>query len=182
MNRKLIAALLAGLVALGLAALVFFGARADAATDADPDRVRIGVYDNRAVAIAYAASEHNPVREKMAEMKRAKEAGDEDRVAELERWGQTRQRVLHLQGFGRFPVTDLLAHVEDAIPSIAKELDLDAIAWSTDFAGRDVELVDITMELVRLYDPSEKTLKMASGICDHDPIDLAVLLELDPEH
>ena len=49
--------------------------------------IRVGIYDNRAIAVAFAASKYNPVPEKMKEYNAAKEAENTDRVRELEAWG-----------------------------------------------------------------------------------------------
>ena len=58
-------------------------------------KVRVGIYDNRAIAIAYAASSFDPVSGKMKEYEAAKQAGDKKRVKELESWGKAHQRLLH---------------------------------------------------------------------------------------
>ncbi|MHC4414881.1 MAG: hypothetical protein ACYS0G_06320 [Planctomycetota bacterium] len=137
--------------------------------------LRVGVYDNRAIAVAYATSRFNPVSEKMAEFEKAKAAGDAKRVEELEAWGEKHQRQLHRQGFGRVPVDDLLAHVKDELPEVARKTGIDAIAWHCDYASADVEQVDITTELVMLFDPSKKTLKTVQELRKHEPVDLDVL-------
>ncbi|MDY7107897.1 MAG: hypothetical protein SYC29_04595 [Planctomycetota bacterium] len=135
-------------------------------------RLRVGVYDSRAIAVAYAASDFNPVDEKMKQYEAAMAAGDESKVEKLEQWGERSQRRLHRQGFGRVPVTDLLAHVQDRFPEIAEQTDVDVIAFECNYLARDVEEVDITMALVSLYDPSPKTLKTAREVMKHEPISL----------
>ena len=47
-------------------------------TAAEPEAssIRVGVYDSRAVAIAYAPSKFNPAREKMREFQQAKADGN----------------------------------------------------------------------------------------------------------
>ncbi|HIJ64427.1 MAG TPA: hypothetical protein HPP77_00645 [Candidatus Hydrogenedentes bacterium] len=134
--------------------------------------LRVGVYDNRAIAIAYAASQYNPVGEKTKEYEKAKAAGDTKRTKELEAWGEKHQRQLHRQGFARVPVDDLLQHVEAQLPRVAQETGVDVIAWSCDYAAPGVELVDITNELAMLFNPSEKTLKTIDGLTGWDPLDL----------
>ena len=156
--------------AMFLSALLALGARAALAAEppgeAAPNdkKVRIGTYDSRAIAVAYAASRFNPVKEKMAAYEKAKAAGDSAKMKELEAWGQEHQRQLHFQGFSRVPVDDLLAPVKDGVAKLARERNLAAITMSCDFTGAQVELVDVTDDLVKLYDPSEKTLKMARGV------------------
>lgn len=134
--------------------------------------IRIGTYDSRAVAIAYAGSKFNPVGEKMKEFEAARKAGDAAKVKELEAWGQQHQRQLHRQGFARVPVTDLLEAVKDQLPALAKRLDLDAIAFEVNHRGEGVEAVDITLEVVALFNPSEQALKWAKEAMKREPVGL----------
>lgn len=157
-----------------------FGVLAAAGPDAQP-RVRIGVYDNRAIALAYAGSGFNPVAERMGEYKKAKADGDEAKAKELEAWGVSLQRKLHFQGFGRYPVDDLLEPVADQLADVAEAEHLDAIVWFTDFERDDVEVVDITPELVALYNPNEKTLKWIEQMHQTEPIGLDELVKMRPE-
>lgn len=135
-------------------------------------RVRVGVYDSRAIAIAYAASEYNPVRGKVKELEQAKAAGDAKRVAELEEWGQRHQRALHRQGFSRVPVGDLLAHVRDQLPLVAQEERLDVVVSECDYVAPHAEVIDVTSALVRLYKPSKQTLRHVEEIQKRPPVDL----------
>lgn len=143
--------------------------------------LHVGIYDNRAITEAYAPSKYNPVDEKMKEYEKAKADGDSMRVKELEAWGGKHQRQLHRQGFSRVPVDDLLAHVKDQLPEVARRAGVDVIAWQCDYTSPNVELVDITKELVLLFEPSDKTLKFVDEILKLDPIDLDVL-EQHHEH
>lgn len=140
-----------------------------------PKKIRIGVYDNRAIALAFAPSKYNPVGAKMAEHKKAKAAGDTARVRELEAWGEKHQRQLHRQGFGRMPVDDILALVKDKLPEVARKAGVDAIVWQFDYTGADVEIVDITNELVNIFDPPEKTRTWIREMKDKPPVDLDVI-------
>lgn len=137
--------------------------------------IRIGTYDNRAVAIAYASSRFNPVKEKKADFDKAKAANDRAKMKELEAWGEQLQRQLHFQGFGRVPVDDLLAPVRDEVARIGRERQLAAIAMSCDFHAAGVELVDITDDLVKLYNPSDKALEHIRQIRQAKPIPLTQL-------
>lgn len=49
--------------------------------------LRIGVYDPRAIAIAWAGSDFNPVKSKRAEFESAQKAGDVEKIKELKAWG-----------------------------------------------------------------------------------------------
>jgi hypothetical protein len=153
---------LCAFLAVGACAVLGGGPAAEGAPN--DKKVRIGTYDSRAIAIAYAHSRFNPVGEKMAAYEKAKAAGDREEIKELEAWGQEHQRQLHFQGFSRVPVDDLLAPVKDGVAKLARERKLAAITMNCDFTGGQVELVDVTDDLVKLYDPSEKTLKRARAV------------------
>ena len=136
--------------------------------------VRVGVYDTRAIAVAYTHSTQmqTPLRAKMKEMEAAKAAGDKAKVKELDEWGQARQRQLHRQGFGRVPVSDLLACVKGRLPEVAARAGVQVIAADTDYVAPGVETVDITNELVQLYDPSPRVLAIVKDMKGKPPLDL----------
>ena len=132
-----------------------------------------------AIAIAFAPSKFNLVGDKMKELGKAKADGDKKRVNELNQWGQKLQRKLHRQGFSAVPVGDLLKHVEDRLPEVSKSANVIAIVRACDFTAENVEVVDVTDQLVQLFDPSEKTLKHVQGIKGKPPTDLD---ELERSH
>lgn len=167
-------------VALGLVCLSFLpacggqGAHAGspvAARGASP-QVRIGTYDSRAVAIAYARSKD--FGESMSELRRqhaaAKVAGDSKLVAEFESQGQDRQVRLHLQGFSNAPVDDCLSAVRDRLAGIATRGGLVAIAASADWHDPNSELVDVTYEIAALFSPDSKTLAIIADLRKQKPI------------
>lgn len=138
-------------------------------------KIRIGTYDSRAIAIAYVSSRFNPVKERMADYEKAKAAGDKVKMKELESWGEEFQRQLDFQGFGRVPVDDLLAPARDQVSKLGRERQLAAITMSCDFTSGDVELVDVTDDLVKLYAPTEKTLEHVRAIRKVKPTPLTQL-------
>jgi hypothetical protein len=117
----------------------------------------------------------------MKEMETAKKANDQPRIAELEQWGVKHQKVLHLQGFGRVPVGDLLEPVKDGVEDLLKRKELSAITMHCDATARDVETVDITMDLVRLFDPSSRTIRTVEELKDIKPMSLSALIDLPVE-
>ncbi|MCC6858472.1 MAG: hypothetical protein IT158_07920 [Bryobacterales bacterium] len=143
-----------------------------AAAQEAPRRVRVGVYDNRAIAIAYAHSPLSPIAQKMRELREAKAAGDTARAKELEAWAKKHQRQLHRQGFGRVPVDDLLALVKDRLPEAARKAGVDIIAWQCDYCPANAEAVDITNELASLFEPSQRALRFLADLGNHPPLDL----------
>lgn len=143
--------------------------------------VRIGTYDNRAIAIAFTGSRFDTeVSERKAEQAEARAAGDTARVAELEAWGRTHQQKRHFQGFGRYPVDDLLAPIADELASLCTEREIDALVWMVDYHGPDVEVVDLTMEIVALYEPREQAEEWVRQMFEHEPVPFETLIGLDP--
>jgi hypothetical protein len=173
-HAPLIALTLGLLVATGLGVMLGAGGNEKAA----PAKIRIGTYDNRIIAMAYAASEYSPVKEKRAEMEKAKSEGDEAKVKELEHWGVTLQKKLHFQGFGRYPVDDLLASVADKIPGVAAKHHLDAIVWICDFHDPNVEIVDVTDDLAMLFNPPENVKRNMDQMRAHKPVPFETLIDL----
>jgi hypothetical protein len=161
---------------------VFSAATAIAVADEPTSKkIRIGIYDNRAIAVAYAPSKFNPVAEKMKIYKQAQADGDQAKAKELEQWGKTHQRQLHFQGFGHVPVGDLLEPLNEQIAQLAKAKRLAAITMNCEFVSDSVELVDVTDDLVKLFQPSEKTLERVAEIRKTEPLSLAELALMDHE-
>lgn len=137
--KSVVAVVVSAAVVAGLAGLGSGTARQGVGEPGQPAaRVRVGTYDNRAVAVAWARSEYNDVGELYRQLEEAKAAGDRGRVKELTTLGPKRQQRLHYQGFGRTPVTDLLEPVKDRLGEAARAAGVDAIVFECDFAGEGV--------------------------------------------
>jgi hypothetical protein len=162
------------------------GARADDAATAPANiRERIGVYDSRAVAVAYAGSGvHNQLMGALtAEFQRAKSQGDQTRTAELEAEGRARQKRLHMQGFSTEPVDDILAQIKDALPPIMRQAGVSALVskWNKDGLAKhaSAEQVDVTGALIDAFIPNERQRKGAIEIQKHAPISLEQAEKID---
>lgn len=79
----------------------------EASVKSKAGKVRVGTYDSRSVAIAFAGSEAFNIwmGALKAEHDKAKAAGDYSRVAQLEAEGVARQTLMHRQGFSTAPWT-----------------------------------------------------------------------------
>ena len=137
--------------------------------------LRVGVYDNRGILMAWFASKYNVVEGQQREYALAKQAGDEKRMKKVVKF----QQRLHFMGFGRAPVSELLKPIEDQLPALAKALGVDVIAFECNYFGDNVELVDITLDLTKLYDPSPETMKGVREIMAQDPVALEELTHND---
>jgi hypothetical protein len=137
--------------------------------------MRVGTFDNRAVAVAYARSRFakqdlDAVLQRHAE---AKKSGDTKLVERIERGLERRQWLMHRQGFGVESVRDLLKHVEHGLADVVRESGLSMIAWEPMFVNFDqVQLVDVTDEMVDLFDPDEATRSIIVQLRKSDPVEI----------
>lgn len=115
----------------------------------------------------------------MAEMKKAKATGNQKKIAELKKQGKARQNRLHRQGFGREPVDDLLVHIKDRLPEVARAARVDVIVAGVNWPGPEVETVDVTSLLVKEFNPSPKTLKTIEELLKHPPHDMDAIDHVD---
>jgi hypothetical protein len=153
--------------------------------EASARATRIGIYDSRAVAVAfvgsgvYKATAGKKLAEMMAEYREAKARGDRRRVEELEAWGEAQQALLHKQGFSTAPVDGILQHIADQLPDIKRRANVERLVskWDTQALSehKPAEHVDVTMRLVEAFEPNEKQKTRAVEIQKCDPVALEVL-------
>jgi hypothetical protein len=144
------------------------------------EQVRLGVYDSRAIAMAWIRSKHSPLPDKMKELQQAEAAGDKKKVEQLNAWGEMLQRQLHFQGFGKYPVDEYLDQVQEKLPEIMAQHELDAIVWMCHRHNDHVTLVDITPDLMKLFGASDEVIQQAKELKKHEPLDFATLFKMDP--
>ena len=140
------------------------------------DRLRVGLFDSRALAIAFARSEewNRQLRDIKSEYEKAKAAGNEKRVKEIDTQMSNHQKLAHKQAFGTWPVDDILDVVKAKLPGVAKDANVDVIVskWHVVYQAPSAELVDVTETLANLFNPSEQTLKMIRSLKDITPASL----------
>ena len=171
MNSRM---LLFAVLVLGLALIAF-----TCQPKAVPER--IGVYDSRAIAIAYANSPTFNTSAKMLSerMMAAKEKGDKKLVAAIEREGMLRQAMMHEQGFGKGSVIGMIALVKDSIAALAARENVVLVIskWEVAFSEKNVELVDLTGKVVEFFQPNERVRSMLQELPNHEPVENAYLIE-----
>jgi hypothetical protein len=144
-----------------------------------PKGLVVGVFDSRAVCVAYTSSKlHDSMaREKMAQKKKAEKAGDQQKVKQLKEWGKNDRTQRHKQGFGTASVKNLLEHIKKDIPKVAKEAGVDIIVskWDMAYQAKNAEFVDVTELLIRGFEPSERTLKIIRELKKHKPLSVDVI-------
>jgi hypothetical protein len=158
------------------------------AADKLPKRplLRVGVYDSRAIAIAYGNSEHfsKVLKEKQAELEQAKKEGNTERIKEIEAWGPAQQAEAHLKAFSTAPVHDCFDCVGDQIPQAAKAAGVDIIVskWEFDYLAEDAETVDVTIALAKLFNPSDHAWKSINSLDKWKPYTPEQIRKLEKEH
>lgn len=146
---------------------------------------RIGVYDSRAIAVAFAGSPRHeaqlaPV---IAAMNAAKAAGDDAALAKVGQALREGQAQMHRQGFGTAPVDEILDLYTDKIDALKARYGLSALVSQWDEAAlqahADVEQFDVTDELIDVIGPSDRQRSAAQSVREHAPLTEAELAALE---
>ena len=152
------------LIALFMIALPTGGALKAAETQ---NKIRIGTYDSRFVALAfYRAENMKNIRDFMGnlnlELQQARDAKDEKKVKELEAKGPAFQNLMHQQVFGSLSIPNVMETIKDKLPAIAQKVGVTLIVskWELQYAGPDIEPVDLTAQLVDIFILDDTTKKM----------------------
>ena len=147
---------------------------ATALAQSQTNKLRIGVYDSRAIAIAYgnSAEFQQSVKSSRADYNKAKEEKNDKRMKEIEARMKLGQRRLHEQGFSTGSVAYIMAKVKDSLPAVAKKAGVQVVVskWELNHQSPDVEVVEVTDELVALFQPSEKVLGWVKSCKDQKPL------------
>jgi hypothetical protein len=141
--------------------------------------LKIGTYDSRIILIAYTRSDYF-VQKQM----KSREEGNEilqsnDTVKKIEEFYKvlTEQYLMHQRGFSNGSTASILALVKNKLPLVAKDAGVIAIIskWELTFADPAAEIVDLTMPVSRLYNPTGDFEKIAADLVKMDPIPLEEL-------
>lgn len=166
-NQKFITTLIAAGLLSCLACLT-------APAQTQTNKLRIGVYDSRVIAVAYGNSPEfqETLKPIMAEYQKAKEAKDEKRMKEIDAKMKLKQRRLHEQGFSTGSVIGIMATVKDSLPAVARDAGVDVIVskWEVNYQSPNVELVDVTDKVAALFHTSERGKKWLKQIPEKAPL------------
>jgi hypothetical protein len=145
---------------------------------AQPPAVVVGTFDSRGVVMAYVSS--NAFKEYLAAQKaditkaieRARAAGDLALVRELDALGPAMQERTHRQGFGTAPIDDIMARIADKLPGVAEKARVDVIVskWALGYHKPGAKFVDVTDQLVALFEPSADTLAGVRKLVASEPL------------
>jgi len=146
--------------------IIFLVGGAPKAADSQ-SKIRIGTYDSRFVALAFYRAENGKrMREFLGnlnlELQKAREAKDENKLKELEAKGPAFQNLMHQQVFGNLSIPNVMETIKDRLPAIAKKTGVMLIVskWEIQNSGPEIEPVDLTLQLVDLFDIDDATRRM----------------------
>lgn len=125
---------------------------------------RVGTFDSRGIALAYGRSARpDCMMAQVAEIRRAHEqaanAGDEDRMQELEAQAVAIQGRIHEQVFSGAPIDEILALIEDDLAKVAEAAGVAFIVGDVLYKSPGVESVDVTLEMCDPFEPDADTRK-----------------------
>lgn len=172
MRTRLFMAMLTGVVGLCLVAAP--GCSAD-----DGDEIRVGIFNTRAVALAWGRSDAfqdwvTDLRRRASDAEAAEDAG---LVEEIGSEAAAQQDRLHRQVFGDDPIDDVLERMAEALPAIAVAAGVDIIDNDLLYHGPSVRFVDITEAMAAHWEPSEETERLIDELLETEPVDVD---DLDP--
>jgi len=136
--------------------------------------VKIGIYDSRAVAVAYSNSDsfQKDIENLMTQYKKAKEENNTKLVDALEKEGQLQQQLLHEQTFSVGTVSNIIDKIRDKLEEIAKKTGVSLIIskWEISYKDPSIEYIDVTSQIVDLFSPSKQTLIWIKDLQKQTPI------------
>ncbi|MCP4783470.1 MAG: hypothetical protein GY903_08400 [Fuerstiella sp.] len=115
--------------------------------------LKIGTFDSRGVALAFYSSE---------EGKKLLEEGGEPGL----------EARAHLQTFSTGTVTDIIEKIKTAPPRVAREDGVSLIVskWQVAYKDPFVEYVDVTRDLVNLFNPTMLKTDDIVNYCKSEPV------------
>jgi hypothetical protein len=150
----------------------------------EPGLPRIGVYDSRSVATAYAGSARHEaeIRRLDDALKNAKASGDPARIKQADDAIWAARKRLHRQGLGTYPVNDILGQIPDDIGRIKNALRLTTLVskWDQPTLTKysHAEQIDVTEKLIDALKPGARQRSNAMEIQRQKPIPPDQLEEL----
>ena len=166
------------LMAVGLVGHLSLGGETPAAKPAK-GVLRVGTFDSRAVAVVYVRSAAGGAKIKrlMEQYEQAKAAGNEAEMKRLQAEGKAGQDRLHQQGFSTASVANILETIQDQLPAIAKQAEVDLILskWDAVYLAPGSETIDVTDLILKPFNPDKKTLDIVEQLRKHTPSPLEKL-------
>jgi len=150
-----------------------------AASIAASEPIMVGTFDSRCVALAYyrTGALDEIVSELDFDMDEAVEAGDSVRIQELEDFGSSMQEMMHGQVFSTGDIDEIITEIWTDLPAIAEANEVDIIVsiWDVTYINEGAEFVDVTEDIVMLFDPDEEVLEIIDEMYRVPPVPIQML-------
>jgi len=138
-----------------------------AAMPVSAQTIRVGTFNKGAIVVAFVRSRlwaDTVLNPKRAELEKAKQAGDQKKIDELNPWFGARQEQVHQQLAGERPIDDIIAALAPAFTEIAKKAGVALIAVDVPYAGPNVETVDVMEQIMDWLKSDETTRKIVHEV------------------
>ncbi len=144
----------------------------------DPaNKPKIGVYDSRSLAIAFAGSKQHEalIDDLTRKIEQAKADGDEKKADQIKKRIERERKTLHRQAFGTEPTHYYLsAYYRKKLSQLKEKLDLDRIVskWNKESLEyyKDFQQIDVTEQVIEIPGPNKKQRRSALEIRKHKPL------------
>jgi len=145
-------------------------------------KIRIGTFDSRSITFAYSSEFMKEMYNLKVKLTKAKKENNKELVEELEQSIATKMVLISLQAFSTASILNIIEKVKDKLPDIAKKNNLKAILskWEVIFWDESIELIDITDQLVALFDVDKKSRKIIEVLKTMDPMPIEQM-SVDPK-
>lgn len=145
----------------------------------------IGIYDSRAVAIAFGNSKEGMeyVKNLHADMIKAMSTKNDSLIQHIETRAKAYQMLSHMRAFSVGSVADILMKHKDEVDMVAKEAGVQIIVSKFElmYADAGIDVVDVTKPLVNLFKPNEQVLSWLSELPKQEPLPLLEVLAMPSE-
>jgi len=129
---------------------------------------KVGTFDRQSIVMAFYASPlwSAVLKEKLAERDAAKASGDQERVKELDRWGQEQQKLALRQLAGNAPIENILELMKPMLAAVAAQAQVTTVVPEKPGVNKNVAAVDVTGLLLDQLQASERTRKSVEQLQD----------------
>jgi hypothetical protein len=145
----------------------------------DKKTVKIGVYDSRIIVMAYSRSDFFIEHQRKLALQSDSTVKTKDtlKMKEFANKAISYQHLLHQMVFSSGSAKDIVMLIMDKLPELAKQEGLVLIVskFEINYMDPSVEIVDLTKQLVKLFNPKQNIDKMCDEIEKIDPIPIEEL-------
>jgi len=148
----------------------------DSTSEKPGDKPRVGVYDSRAVAVAYCGTERHEaeIRRLDEALAKAKRSGDAAEIKKADGAVWEERKRLHRQGFSTHSVDAILGQIPEEVNRVQKDAKVTALVSKWDEKKlaeyKKAEKVDVTERLIDAIKPTERQRRFAMDIVKVKPV------------